>query len=268
MLKDINRIYSEAKVLCIEVGTYIAHEREIFQLEDIEYKDLNNLVSYVDKEAEKKLVKGLKKLLPEAGFLTEEGTTEDTTKETDYLWIIDPLDGTANFIHNMPHYSVSVALYHKNQAILGFVYDVCRKQMYHAMSGAGAYCDQKRLQVSPNKHLGACLIATGFPYYKFEQMKDYLRILEELMQKTHGLRRAGSAALDLAYVAAGYFDAFYEYNLNAWDMAAGILLVKEAGGELVDFSGKDGYLYGGDIIASGSCGQELLKLIQEFWNKN
>ncbi len=261
---DLKNICEQTKHICIDIGNFIAEERRNFETSKIEYKDLNNVVSYVDKEAEKRLVEQLHKIVPEAGFITEEDTVENASPEG-LNWIIDPLDGTANFVHNMPHYSVSVALYDGKKGLVGVVYEICRDKTFWTYAGAGAFCDNEKLHVSDSSKLDTSLFATGFPYYKFEQMQAYLQILESLMQKTHGLRRAGSAALDLAYVAAGYYDGFFEYNLKSWDMAAGILLIQEAGGIITDFKGNDNYLFGGDIVAASRVHSELLKEIQRFW---
>ena len=246
-------------------GDFIAKEAEKFNTDIVEYKDVNNVVSYVDKEAEQMIVKALRDLLPQAGFITEEGTA-DTQDYEGYNWIIDPLDGTANFIHGVPNYSVSLALAKGKEVLTGVVFHIKANEMYTAVKGNGAFCNDKPIKVSATPTLGQSLLATGFPYYKFENMDKYLLVLESLMQKTHGLRRFGSAAIDLAYVANGYFDAFFEYNLNSWDMAAGILLVKEAGGSVTDFNGGEDYLFGGNIVAGNATHEELLNEIKRFWN--
>lgn len=253
-----------------DAGAFIRTENAQFSREAIEYKDVNNLVSYVDKEAEKRLVEQLHTLLPDAGFITEEGTTGTEADQNGLNWVIDPLDGTANFIHKLPVFSVSVGLVDGGRPIAGVVYDVSRDDCFTAWDGGGAYCSHhggadERIRVSPAQRLGESLIATGFPYYRFEQMSKYLQILESLMQQTHGLRRMGSAAIDLAYTACGRFDAFYEYNLNAWDMAGGIMLVREAGGVVTDFEGGSNFLFRGDIVAGCAVQPELLRVIQEYW---
>lgn len=248
-----------------EAGKFIQEEAEKFSISAVEYKDTNNVVSYVDKTTEELIVAQLQKLLPEAGFITEEGTVE-TNENSKLKWIIDPLDGTANFIHRLPNYSVSIALSEGKQILAGVVYHINAQQTFYAEKGKGAYCNNEKLKVSPISTLGESLLATGFPYYKFDKQKNYLQVLESLMQKTHGLRRFGSAAIDLAYVACGYFDGFFEYNLNSWDMAAGVLLIEEAGGKITDFSGNDNYLFGGDVVAGSAVQIELLKEIQKFWD--
>ena len=257
-----------------EAGAFLLTERQRFNRNAVEYKGLNDLVSYVDKECEKLLVPKLRALLPDAGFITEEGTTEqaDRTDPQGLNWIIDPLDGTTNFIHGLPIFAVSIGLAQGGRPIAGVIYDPNRDECFSAVEGQGAWLSthngpEQPLRVSTAQRLADGLIATGFPYYNFKQMATYLNILEQLMQRSHGLRRMGSAAIDLAYVAAGRFEAFYEYNLKSWDMAAGICLVREAGGIVTDFDGGDTMLFGGDVIAGCAMQPELLSLIGEVWGK-
>lgn len=229
-------------------GVFIQQELGKVNISAIEVKALNSLVSYVDKEAEKRLVAGLSELLPEATFLTEEETIEQ--KVGDYRWIIDPLDGTTNFLHQIPFFCVSVGLEYKGELIMGIIYEPNRQECFYGWKDGGAYLNGSPISVSSNEQLSESLIATGFPYYDYGPMKAYLGTLEHLMQSTRGIRRLGAAALDLAYVACGRFDAFYEYSLNPWDVAAGALLVKEAGGRVTDFSGGDDFLHGKQLIAT------------------
>jgi myo-inositol-1(or 4)-monophosphatase len=270
-----------------QAGAFIQQEAARFDRSQTEYKAANNLVSYVDKEAEQMLVSGLRQIIPEAGFITEEGTAGEAQNPNELYWVIDPLDGTANFIHGLPVYCVSVGLVQHKRPILGVVYHLGTQELFYGWQGGGAWLAElkftverlqfenqpinlttlnpKRLFVSPAKHLGDSLLATGFPYYKFEKQDRYLKILETLMQRCHGLRRMGAAAIDLAYVAAGRFEAFYEYNLNSWDMAAGTLLILEAGGQITDFSGEQDWLFGGDVIAGCAAQTELLEVIRAHW---
>ncbi|WP_234733552.1 inositol monophosphatase family protein [Tellurirhabdus bombi] len=269
MPNDLNAITRQLTGIVKKTGAFLRTENQSFDRAAIEYKDFNNVVSYVDKEAEKQLVDNLSQLLPEAGFITEEGTTEQADR-AGLNWIIDPLDGTANFIHKLPVFSVSVGLVDNGRPIAGSIYDVNRDECFSAWEGGGAWCSQnggaeERIRVSPAQQLQESLIATGFPYYRFEQMQQYLHILESLMQKTHGLRRMGSAAIDLAYVACGRFDGFFEYNLKSWDMAGGVILVREAGGVVTDFTGGDEFLFRGDVVAGCAVHAELLAVIQEYW---
>lgn len=267
MTQDLALLTHEISRIAKDAGAFLLQERRQFQREAIEYKGINNVVSYVDKETEKQLVEKLNRLLPEAGFITEEGTTGQEADPSALNWIIDPLDGTANFMHNLPVFSVSIGLAQGKTPIAGVIYDPNRNECFSAWQGGGAYCNGSKLTVSPATQLGESLIATGFPYYQFDQMQKYLQILETLMQQTHGLRRMGSAAIDLAYVACGRFEAFYEYNLNSWDMAAGVLLVREAGGVVTDFDGGDEFLFRGDVVASCGIHPELMRVIREYWQR-
>ncbi len=268
---NLQTITAEVATIARDAGAFIRQEADRFDLSRIEFKgSSSNLVSYVDKETEKMLVERLARLLPEAGFVTEEGTTGTVADESALNWIIDPLDGTTNFIHGLPVFSVSVGLAEGKTPIAGVVYDINRDECFSGWRGGGAWCGRgtaapERIRVSAAQTLSESLIATGFPYYKFEQTSSYLQILESLMQQTHGLRRMGSAAIDLAYTACGRFDGFYEYNLNSWDMAAGVLLVQEAGGRVTDFTGGDNFLFGGDVVAGGATQAELLAVIQRYW---
>lgn len=268
---DLPALTREICTIARDAGAFLLQERSRFQRDAIEYKGLNNLVSYVDKETEKQLVEKLSKLLPEAGFITEEGTTGQEADQTALNWIIDPLDGTANFIHGLPIFSVSIGLAEGKTPIAGVVHDPNRNECFSAWQGGGAYCNDDKISVSPATKLGESLIATGFPYNSFDKMQTYLQILEVLMQQTHGLRRMGSAAIDLAYVAAGRFEAFYEYNLNSWDMAAGVLLVQEAGGIVTDFEGGSEFLFRGDVVAGCGVHAELMQVIHQHeavWARN
>jgi myo-inositol-1(or 4)-monophosphatase len=260
------------KTLCLqsceiikETGSFIQAELGKVKASAIEVKALNSLVSYVDKEAEKQLVKGLGALLPEATFLTEEETVKP--EKGTYQWIIDPLDGTTNFLHQLPFFSVSVALQHNDQTVIGIVYEVNQKECFYAWKDGGAFLNTIPIHVTQTKELADTLIATGFPYYDYQSIKAYLKILETLMQDTRGIRRLGSAALDLAYVACGRFDAFFEYSLNSWDVAGGALLVQEAGGKITDFRGGSDYLFGKELIASNKeVFKDIFQIIhQEFY---
>lgn len=261
----MQQLLQEVIVLVKETGDFIRQEAQNFDKSKIEYKGKNDLVSYVDKEAEKRLVAGLNQVLPGAGFIAEEGTS--TKRSDSYNWVIDPLDGTTNFTHGLPIYSISVALLKRGELTLGVVYDVSRDECFHATKGGGAFLNHMPISVSPVKSIDQGLIATGFPYYDFEQMNQYLAILNDFMQGTHGLRRMGSAAIDLAYTACGRFEGFFEYNLNSYDVAAGALLVKEAGGIVTDFKGGNDFLFGREIVAGNPTQPEMLKVIQKYWKQ-
>ncbi len=231
-------------------------ERKGFQVSMIESKGLHDLVSYVDKESEKQIIEQLTKLLPESGFIAEEGTS--TKKGERYNWVIDPLDGTTNFIQGVPIYAVSIGLLDYDELVLGVVYEVCLDECFYAWKGGGAYLNGDPIFVSERDDIHDALLATGFPYSNFDQLDEYLALLKWTMTEARGVRRLGSAATDLAYVACGRFDSFWEYDLKPWDVAAGSLIVKEAGGVVTDFSGGTKYLFGGEIIASNALLASLM----------
>lgn len=205
-----------------------------------------DFVSEVDRAAEQTIIQTLLDAYPTHAILAEESGSQG---ESEFLWIIDPLDGTTNFLHGFPQYSVSIALQHNGIITQAVVYDPVKNELFTATRGRGAFLNDKRLRVSKRLHLADSLIGTGFPYTSFEHMDAYLAIFKELIQKTAGLRRPGSAALDLAWMAAGRCDGFFETGLKPWDMAAGCLLITEAGGMVSDLHGSDTYLKTGHICA-------------------
>lgn len=245
------------------VGHFIRSEIGKVAENAIEKKYFNNLVSYVDKTAELRLIEGLRALLPDSGFIAEEGTTA-AQPHLDWQWIIDPLDGTTNFLHQIPFFAISVALQHKGKTTMGIVLEVNRNELFYAYTGSGVYCNNSLVKVRPNDVLQDAFLATGFPYYDFRYTQAYLDLLRELMPKTRGIRRIGAAALDLAYTAAGRFDAFFEQSLSPWDVAAGAFLVQQAGGLVTDFSGGDDYIYGKEILGGNpAIHNQLLPLLQK-----
>lgn len=262
---NLSEICQKSIQLIKKVGQFILQENKNFDLNKIEHKGFNDLVSYVDKEAEKKLVEALYEIFP-ASFLTEENPEQQKLSDAQYHWVIDPLDGTTNFLHGLPVFSVSVALLEHQTPIIGIVYEPNRDECFYAWQNSGAFCNEDKIKVSNNIQLSDSLLATGFPYYEFGKMPNYLQIVSSFMEKTHGLRRMGSAAVDLVYTAIGRFDGFFEYNLNPWDVAAGVLIVEEAGGKTTDFGGTDNSVFGREMIASNpQLHQEMLKVIQENW---
>ncbi len=234
-----------------EAGRFIREEVGKVGRQSIEEKSMNSLVSYVDREAERRLVEGLGRLLPGSTFLTEEDTVDN--RESDRQWIIDPLDGTTNFLHQLPCFSVSVALQEEGRTGLGIVYEINRDECFYAWRGGGAFLNGRPVRVSSTSRLADGLIATGFPYHDYRWIDPYFETLQHFMQHTRGIRRFGSAAVDLAYVACGRFDAFFEYSLNPWDVAGGAFLIEEAGGRVSDFGGGDNYLHGREIIAASAA---------------
>lgn len=243
----LKSLLQEVIQLSKHTGAFIREQRLSFDQKHIVQKGLNDLVSYVDLESEKMLVEKLGKLLPGSGFITEENTV---SHRAEYNWIIDPLDGTTNFVHALPCFAVSIALEYRSKLLLGVVYEINRDECFSALAGEGAQLNGKSISVSACSDLADSLIATGFPIFNFSRQDDYLAVLRELMRRTRGIRRIGSAATDLCYLACGRVDAFFEYNLNPWDVAAGALIVMEAGGRISDFNGTDNWLFGKEISAS------------------
>lgn len=260
----LRELTAEVVKLSERVGEFIREQR--VDQEDIEAKSINNLVTYVDKEAEKKFVEGLETILPEAGFITEEGTRlEDDRK---LKWIIDPLDGTTNYIHDLPFWCTSVALFEGDQPLLGVIHSPMTSETFHAAAGLGAGLNGESIKVSESTSLKNSLLATGFPYDDFGRQDEYMELLKALMKNSRGIRRLGSVALDLAYVACGRFESFYEYGLNPWDIAAGIIIVQEAGGRVSDFNDGQSKLYGEEIIASNNhTHDELLNYIRKYFKE-
>jgi myo-inositol-1(or 4)-monophosphatase len=250
--------------ICREAATFIRSARTDFDDSVVMEKSHNSLVSYVDTTSEKILVERLGKLIPGSTFLTEEETTQQTSGE--WQWIIDPLDGTTNFIHDIPVFAISVALLHHGEIVAGTVLEVNKDECFYAVKGLGAYLNGDSISVS-KKALSSSLVATGFPYYDYRFTDAYLQVLKKLMLETRGIRRLGAAAVDLAYVACGRFDAFFEYSLAPWDVAAGALIVKEAGGIVCDFKQEQNWLHGRSIVAcSPSVYDEFLPTMADIAN--
>ena len=262
---NLEQITLEVVDLCRNVGQFIKSEQVKINSNDIETKDLNSFVSYVDKEAEIKLVSVLKTILPEAGFIAEEGT--ETKRGDVYNWIIDPLDGTTNYLHNLPIFAISIALAKNDEMVSGVIYEIGFDEMFYAWKDGGAFLNTKPISVKSTTELKDTLLATGFPYYDFERLPKYLNLLSDCFLKTRGVRRIGTAATDLAYVACGRFDGFFEYGLSAWDVAAGSLIVKEAGGKVDDFKNGNDPVFGKEILAcSSAIFEDLENLVQSHMN--
>jgi len=221
--------------------------RDLGQL-TIKNKSKNDFVSEVDQAAEKAIIDTLKDAYPDHGFLGEE--SGDFNKDAENIWIIDPLDGTTNFLHSFPQYCVSIALQEKGVLTQAVIYDPVRNDLFTATKGRGAFLNDKRIRVGSRLKLQDALVSTGFPYRDFSYLDNYMGMLKDMIQHTTGIRRPGSAALDLAHVAAGFSDGFFELNLSAWDIAAGGLLVQEAGGLVGDFEGNESWLKTGNIVAA------------------
>lgn len=247
-MSDIHTIAFNTRMLLRDARHNILVARIDNMQDEVSLKSLNNLVTEVDKSIEKFLVTGLRNILPSSTFLTEEQTVESS--EGEYQWIIDPIDGTTNFVHGVPAYAISIALRHHAEIVFGIVHEVNRNEQFWAIKGEGAFLNDTKISVTNTKHLKNSLIATGFPYDEFDREEAYWKALKSFTHQTRGIRRLGSAAVDLCYVACGRFDCFFEYSLSPWDVAGGALIVTEAGGQITDFAGKDQWLFGKEIVAS------------------
>ncbi len=221
-------------------------------------KQRNDFVTEVDHASEKAIIDTLLNAYPDHAILAEESGhlvkgaaagADHRIEETEHIWIIDPLDGTTNFIHGLPQYAVSIALMQRGVVTQGVVYDPNRDELYTASKGAGAFLNDRRIRVSKRQRLDEALIGTGFPFRKLDQLEEYLAIFRGVTERAGGIRRPGAAALDLAYVACGRFDGFFEMGLSPWDVAAGSLLISEAGGLVGDFHGEPGYLFSERVVA-------------------
>jgi len=260
----LSAILTQAIEVVREASGFILGQVDQFSSDDIEVKELNSLVSYVDKEAEQILVKGLSKIINGAGFVTEEDTKDREGEE--YTWVIDPLDGTTNFLNRIPHFAVSVGLRRGDQVVLGIVREVTSGEEWTAIQGEGAHLNGQPIKVS-SKPFANVTIATGFPYANDGDYDAKFEIIKRWLTHTYGLRRMGSAALDLCYVATGRFGAYHEDSLNPWDVAAGVLIVIEAGGLVSDYEGGDTHLNGKQIIASApQFYDQVLEVIQSNYN--
>ena len=270
---DLKEIERKVRELARETAGFIRQEARSLRQEDVEAKGLHDYVTRVDKASEKKLVEGLMEILPQAGFITEEGTESQEGER--YNWIVDPLDGTTNYIHGIPFCCISIALQDKRanespsgqaalaegEIILGVIHQIDTGEQFHAIWGERAKADDRPIAVSKRENLEDSLILTGFPYTDFNRIEGYMALLQETMKETAGVRRMGSAALDLALVASGKSEIFYEYGLKPWDVAAGQFIIKQAGGQVCDFSGGNRYLHGQEIV----CGPS--RLLEKFLKK-
>lgn len=255
------------KEVAVSAGEYIRHAMLGLHNLDITEKSPNSLVSEVDKNSEKMVVNSLNKLIPGAGFITEENTT--TQSKAEYTWVIDPLDGTTNYLNAVPCFSVSIALMYCETIIAGAVYEVSRDELFYSEAGGGAYLNGNKIHVNNSKDFSNILIATGFPYDSEDEIDIYLNIIKKCQLASKGIRRFGSAAVDLCYTAVGRFGLYYESKLNIWDVAAGALIASEAGAIVCDYQGGNNYLLGREIIASAPQHiDKILKIIQEEYKKD
>ena len=247
-------------------GDIIQRASENINQLTIDFKTQNDYVTEIDRAAEQEIINVIRSSFPEHSFLAEE---TGKLAGNEYTWIIDPLDGTTNFLHGFPMYAISIALQHKNKLILGLVYDPLRNELFTAERGGGAMLNNRKIRVTQPHNLKGTLLGTGFPFKSKHNLDAYLGMFSALVGDTAGIRRAGAAALDLAYVAAGRLDGFWEIGLQPWDMAAGILLIQEAGGVSTDFSFKEDYLTSGNLITgSPKVHQLMYKAIEPHVTEN
>jgi len=245
-----------------KAGSIITRSSHDLDKLTIRRKQQNDFVSEVDHAAEEAVISVLREAYPDHGFLGEESGYHD--KDAEYLWVIDPLDGTTNFLHGNPQYCVSIALLHKGALNQAVVFDPNRNELFTASKGAGAFLNDRRIRVSKTDKIEDSLLGTGFPFREVDRLDEYLKMLENAMKTCSGVRRPGAAALDLAWVACGRLDGFWEMGLSSWDMAAGALLIREAGGLVGDFAGEDKYLDSGRIVAANSkLFAALLRLLNQ-----
>lgn len=231
-------------------GNIINRGARDLDLLKVSSKGPKDFVSEIDHAAEAAIVDTLLGAYPDHAILAEEGTARGRNEAAEYVWVIDPLDGTTNFLHGFPQYCVSIGLMHRGVVTQGVIYDPVRNDLFTATRGRGAFQNDRRIRVSKRQHLRDCLVGTGFPFRDGRYLDTYLAMMREMVTNTAGLRRPGAAALDLAYVAAGCYDGFFEVGLNPLDVAAGSLLVLEAGGLIGDLSGEGDYLRSGQVIAA------------------
>jgi myo-inositol-1(or 4)-monophosphatase len=233
----------------------------------VEDKRPFDYVTEIDKACEQLIINSIKQYFPGHEILAEESGKNQNTNS--YRWIIDPLDGTTNFIHGVPHSSISIALQKEDEMILGVIYDPYRDELYYAERGNGAYCNNQRIHVSRQANINNCLIATGFPFKSRHLLDRYWKVLSAIFMEVSGIRRTGSAALDLAYVACGRFDGFWELKLSPWDIAAGAIIIEEAGGKITDFEGKSNHIWTGNVLASNAIIHDfIMSKVQQVFPTN
>ncbi|MFW5645315.1 MAG: inositol monophosphatase family protein [Bacteroidota bacterium] len=263
---NYSELCKDVRSIVFETAEYIKSEQVNKSGISIESKGRHNFVTHVDMNAERMLVKKLSDLIPESGFIAEEGTLDK--KGDKYNWVIDPIDGTTNYIHGLPPFAVSVALMEDRQIVVGVIYEIGLQECFYAWKDSPAFLNDTEIHVTDTFKVSESLIATGFPYTNYKYLDGFIQSIRYFMKNSHGLRRLGSAATDIAYTACGRFDGFYEYGLQPWDVAAGSLILKQAGGKVGNFDGNPDCLFGEEFIASNSSifdefQQIIRKLIRE-----
>jgi myo-inositol-1(or 4)-monophosphatase len=262
---DVSREFLKTAVSAARLaGDIIIKNLGHLSKEDVQTKQAFDFVTKVDRWSEAVIMQTIREKFPAHRFLTEETVKQEDTG--DYRWIIDPLDGTTNYIHSYPMFSISIALEYKSEIIMGVVFDPLKDELFHAVRGGGSFLNHEKIVVSGVVSLDKSLIATGFPFRAKEMIDHYLRAFREIFREVSDIRRAGSAALDLAYIAAGRCEGFFELKLSPWDVAAGGILITEAGGAITDFSGGKEYLATGNIVAgNGYIQPQVLKAIRQVF---
>lgn len=259
---DLNKLCVDVQEIAREAGVFLKNERKKFDRMQVEEKSAHNYVSYVDKASERWLVDRLSALLPEAGFITEEGT--GSLDNEYYCWLVDPLDGTSNYIHDTAPYCVSIALRTKDEFLLGVVYEVCRDECFYTVKGGKAYLNGEEIHVSFISDIDKSFIALGFPYDSEKYRPTALHLVDCLYGTAGGSRLLGAAAVELCYVAAGRFEARIEAYLGPWDVAAGGFILQQAGGKLSDFSGGEDWVSAREVLATnGVIHDEMLRILQK-----
>ncbi|MDR0895432.1 MAG: inositol monophosphatase [Prevotellaceae bacterium] len=259
---DLERLTVAVCRIATDAGDYLVKERNTFRREAVTEKHAHDYVSYVDKASEERIVTALAALLPEAGFITEEETVAYHNEP--YCWVVDPLDGTTNYIHDNAPYCVSIALRNPTELLLGVVYEPCRNECFYGWKGGGAYCDGKRIHVSDISRVEDALVVTELPYNHRQYAHTARHLLEQLYGRVGGIRMNGSAAVAICYVAAGRFDGWVESFIGTWDYSAAALLVQEAGGQVTDFYGNTHFMEGHHLIATNGF---LHPLLQQLVNE-
>jgi myo-inositol-1(or 4)-monophosphatase len=259
-------ILNTAKQAALEAAQILLDNFGKVTKSDIVEKRLNDFLTYVDEQSERKIISIIKARFPDHAILAEESGM--ATGNSDYKWIIDPLDGTKNYISGIPIFGISIALSYQNTMIFGLIYDPIRKEMYHAVKDKGAYLNDTPIKVSGQANLVHSLLATGFPFRYKEFLPNYMKCFEDIFRNISGMRRMGAAAIDLAYVASGIFEGFWEIALSPWDVAAGQLLIRESGGKVSDFWGNEDYIAHEYFVATnGLIHTDLLKTIQKYFTE-
>lgn len=266
---QLEKILEAVKQLAVDAGTFIAEQRQNFDASRVESKQSHDYVSYVDKGCEQMIVARLKEILPEAGFITEEKTTTQKDDNAELFWVVDPLDGTTNFIHDLAPYCVCIALRNKTDILLGVVYEVTRKELYSAAKGGGAFLNEKPIHVSARTDMDDALVMIGYPYNADGWRQFCLNLTKQLYGHCASIRSNGSAEAELCYVAAGKIDVYIESFIQPWDVAAGACILLEAGGKVTDYDGGDErWMSGRQVIASngllhGMMQEEIQKAKRE-----